>query len=305
MENKDFEYVLLIAQEKSLSKAAEKLYITQPALSLFLSRLEEHLQVRLFERTRMGLTPTYAGEKYIDFARRSIALNRNFDQELCEIRAERKGQIRIGTSPHIGSIVLPDVLSSFQRRYPNIETVIKEGTSHVLERLIDTNEVDIALMHLPLHCEHAAYKRIGEDRYVMVLSGEHPLAERVYQKPGFKRAFIDPTLARNEQFILAHPQQRVRQISDHILKKAEIIPNIRLETSSVQTALRFAEYGLGITFMPESYISLFNVSAHTLFCYLEDVFEASWTFCLVYPENGELSSPVRFLMEETKRLFGT
>ena len=67
MNSKEQEYILTIARERSLSRAAEKLFITQPALSLFLSRLEEQLQVRLFERTSRGLTLTYAGERYVAF----------------------------------------------------------------------------------------------------------------------------------------------------------------------------------------------------------------------------------------------
>ena len=107
MNSKAQEYILTIARERSLSRAAEKLFITQPALSLFLSRLEEQLQIRLFERTSRGLTLTYAGERYVAFARNCLAMERSFDQELCDIQACRKGRIRIGTSPHIGSIVLP------------------------------------------------------------------------------------------------------------------------------------------------------------------------------------------------------
>lgn len=191
MEYRDFEYVLTIYQEKSLSKAAEKLYITQPALSIFLTRLETQLQTRLFERTKRGLVPTYAGQKYIEFARQSIALGRSFDQELCEIQAERKGILRLGTSPHIGSIVLPEVLFSFQNRYPNIQLAITEGTSLTLEMLIDNNELDLALMHLPLLCEHAVYTRVSDDRYVMAIAKDNPLTRKAYSKPGFAHLFLD------------------------------------------------------------------------------------------------------------------
>ena len=240
MEYRDFEYVLTIYQEKSLSKAAEKLYITQPALSIFLTRLETQLQTRLFERTKRGLVPTYAGQKYIEFARQSIALGHSFDQELCEIQAERKGILRLGTSPHIGSIVLPEMLFSFQNRYPNIQLAITEGTSLTLEKLIDNNELDLALMHLPLLCEHAVYTRVSDDRYVMAIAKDNPLTRKAYSKPGFAHLFLDPALAAEQQFILAHPQQRVRQISDRILRHAGIVPKIRLETSSIQSALCFA-----------------------------------------------------------------
>lgn len=304
MEYRDFEYVLTIYQEKSLSKAAEKLYITQPALSIFLTRLETQLQTQLFERTKRGLVPTYAGQKYIEFARQSIALGRSFDQELCEIQAERKGILRLGTSPHIGSIVLPEVLFSFQTRYPNIQLAITEGTSLTLEKLIDNNELDLALMHLPLLCEHASYTRVSDDRYVIAMAKDNPLTRKAYSKPGFAHLFLDPALAAEQQFILAHPQQRVRQISDRILRHAGIVPNIRLETSSVQSALCFASNDLGITFAPESYIPLFNVQKEFAYFYLEDKYEASWTFCVVYPQNVTPSTPARFFLQETQRLFG-
>lgn len=139
----------------------------------------------------------------------------------------------------------------------------------------------------------------------MVLAGDHPLATKAYRKDGFSRLFIDPKNAEKAQFILARPEQRVRQISDRILAKAGIEPNIRLVTSSVQTALCLSGCGLGITFMPESYIPLFNVRKDTLFCYLEDEYEAVWTFSIVYPEGVALSTPARFFLNETKRLFET
>ena len=303
MNSKEQEYILTIARERSLSRAAEKLFITQPALSLFLSRLEEQLQIRLFERTSRGLTLTYAGERYVAFARNCLAMERSFDQELCDIQACRKGRIRIGTSPHIGSIVLPEILPDFQRKYPNIDVEITEGTSFDLEQIINHNEADLVLMHLPMKNCQGNVIPICKDRYVMVFSADNPLSQKIYYKPGIYRPFIDPKEAVDQQFVLAHPHQRVRQIADQILKQAGILPNIRLESSSVQTALRFSGFDMGVSFMPESYIPLFNVRRKTLFCYLEEEYKAYWTFCLVYPKNAILSTPLQFLVDMTKKHF--
>lgn len=203
-----------------------------------------------------------------------------------------------------GSIVLPEMLFSFQNRYPNIQLAITEGTSLTLEKLIDNNELDLALMHLPLLCEHAGYTRVSDDRYVMAIAKDNPLTRKAYSKPGFAHLFLDPALAAEQQFILAHPQQRVRQISDRILRHAGIVPKIRLETSSIQSALCFASNDLGITFAPESYIPLFNAQKELAYFYLEDKYEAFWTFCVVYPQNVTPSTPARFFLQETQRLFG-
>ena len=196
------------------------------------------------------------------------------------------------------------MLFSFQNRYPNIQLAITEGTSLTLEKLIDNNELDLALMHLPLLCEHAVYTRVSDDRYVIAMAKDNPLTRKAYSKPGFAHLFLDPALAAEQQFILAHPQQRVRQISDRILRHAGIVPKIRLETSSIQSALCFASNDLGITFAPESYIPLFNAQKELAYFYLEDKYEAFWTFCVAYPQNVTPSTPARFFLQETQRLFG-
>ncbi len=304
MNSREFEYILAIAEEKSLSRAAERLFITQPALSLFLSRFEEQLKVQLFTRTPKGMVPTYVGEQYLSYAKRAMALEHSFDQELCSIQKERKGRLRIGTSPHIGSLVLPSTLSEFQQLYENIEVSLKEGTSHELESLLENGSVDLVLTHLPLFNRNLAYTPIMKDPYVMVLSGDHPLNACLYTKESGNTPYIDVRNAANEDFILAFPNQRVRQIQDRILERAGITPKIRFETSSVQTSLRFASFGLGVTFMPESYIPLFNRRRHTVFCYLEDKYEANWVFSLVYLDREGLSTPAQTFIDITKRHFG-
>lgn len=84
---------------------------------------------------------------------------------------------------------------------------------------------------------------------------------------------------------MAFPEQRIRQISDKILMKAEIVLDIILVTSSVQTALQFCGKNLGVTFIPESYLQLFRYSEDITLCSVEQKYDAFWTFCVVYPDN--------------------
>lgn len=300
MNQRELKYILEIAKEKSISKAAEKLYVTQPALSLFLTRLENQLGTPLFSRTARGLIPTFAGERYILMCRKILKEYRNFELELCDIDTLNMGRLKVGTSAHIGSYVLPQVIPLFNQTYPNIEVSITEGSSQTLEHMINSCELDVALMHLPFKDIEANYMEIARERYVMAFAQKHPLSEKLQHKKGQKYPFIDPREAGKERFVLSFPYQRVRQISDRILQNAGITPNIILTTSSVQTALRFAGVGLGVTFLPESYIKLFRCTHNPVFCYMEDRFEAYWTFVTVYPKDVTLSGPAKAFIQMTK-----
>lgn len=281
----------MIAQEKSVSKAAEKLYMTQPALSLFLNRLENSLGVRLFSRGGGGLFPTYAGERYLSVAEKIVKLCNDFDAELCDINRLHKGRLRIGATVHLGSYVFPIMLPLYKKRYPNIEILITEGNSGILEKALAHNELDLALMHIPFLTFEAPYELIAHDPFVIVIAKDSAIAEYIYIKD--KCRWIDPIHLKNEKFILAYPVQRVRQITDRVLKLAGITPDISFITSSVETALRVASVGMGITMMPESYIQLFTCPVTPYFCHLEEKYQAYWTFVAAWPKDSELSGPGR------------
>lgn len=248
MNTKEFSYIITLAKEKSITRAAERLFLTQPALSLFLTRLERELGVPLFHRSRGGLELTFAGKKYVDMAQRVLELERGFQQDLSLISQDHMGEIKVGASAHIGSLILPRVITRFNREYPNMEVQIVEGPSGALEKMIQERSIDIALMHLPLKSIQARYVPILKDRYILAFHKDNPLAAQIFPKEGFRFPFMNPRKLQGQKFILAHPYQRVRQISERILTHAGIIPDIFLVTSSVQTALRFAERTLASLF---------------------------------------------------------
>lgn len=299
----DLRYILIIAREKNISRAAEKIHITQPALSLYLARLEKQLGTTLFDRDGMKLT--FAGKKYIKMAIQIEHLYRKFQLDLCSINQQQACDFKIGTSPHIGSNILPYVLPEFIRKYPKIEISITEGRTDELEKKLQKNEIDLALIHLPLTVQGLSYNTIGEARYVVAVSATSSLLSATYTIQDAQYRYIAPESLEEQKFIMAFPHQGVRRIADRILEKVQITPKIAFMTSSVETALLSAGAGLGIALLPEDYIRLFNCGdLKPEYLYLEDRYAPFWQFVIAYAKpTSELTMPEIDFIQLAKKAF--
>ena len=137
MISKQEEYFLAIAQAGSISKAAQGLYLSQPALSSSLKRLEEDLGAQLFDRESTPLRLTQAGERYLSYVRENQERERRLRQDLAQMEREPSGTVRIGLNLWRSSLVLPRVLPAFQRRYPHIQVEPLEGSHQELAARLD------------------------------------------------------------------------------------------------------------------------------------------------------------------------
>lgn len=301
---KELKYIVAIAEENSISRASERLYVSQPYLSQCLMRIERQHDMPLFKRTQNGLVLTFAGEQYVETARKIVKLYNDFETGLCEISNMRKGRLTIGSTIHLGSIAFSTILPIFRELYPNIEIRIREGPSQKIEEYIMASKVDIGLLHCPLKDEAISCVPICENNFVAVLPKDSLLREHFYEKKESTFPFIDPRRFAGEKFVLAYPYQRVRQISDQILATAGIKPAAYLETSSVQTAMCLSSVGLGISFMPENYIALFNCPVEPQFCRMEEEFGAKWTMAVAYDSRDALSGPAKEFIRIMKANMG-
>lgn len=146
---KNYEYFLAIANKGSLTKAAESLYITQPSLSKYLSRLETSLNMELFDRTTSPLTLTYAGKRYYEYVQDMLALDQRLSEEFNEIRNNVRGEITIGIASWRSAIIMPTLLPMFYQRYPHVQINVEEGRSYTFERAMLNGKVDFCMMTLP------------------------------------------------------------------------------------------------------------------------------------------------------------
>ena len=160
MDLKEFEYVLAINEDKSFSKAAKRLFISQPSLSQYINRLENQLGVTLFDRNTIPLTLTYEGELYIEAMQNIVEIFNGMQKSFDDISELKKGRINIGLTPSKANNPLPAILPVFKEHYPDIELILTEATSLELENLLVKGAVDVCMMNLPIKSKGIEYEPI-------------------------------------------------------------------------------------------------------------------------------------------------
>lgn len=247
-------YICTLAQYQSISKAAEKLYISQPALSMYLNNLENMLGVKLFYRKDKKLLPTYAGQCYLEKARRMLQMKQEFDTQLFGIRNGLRGQVRLGIQRRRAPCFLAPVIARFKKEYPDVQVVIKDDFYDALLRLFQNDEVDLLICSkdsdLPNCEEHLIYR----ERLLVMLPEHHPACAKAREIPGQPFPKLDLKQLDGELFLLQTEQQSLRHDCDRALASCGVIPGNIEVISSIEFCMQLVAEGLGVGFNREGYI---------------------------------------------------
>ncbi len=242
MDLNKFEYILCVAQERSFTKAAAKLYISQPALSQYVATLEEQIKVKLFDRSVTPLKLTLAGEIFINRALEILELKKDLWRELQDLSDNLVGNISIGVSPNRSLYLLPYFFSDLKNSFPNIRVEIVEKNSQDLEKGILDGRIDVAIISLPLMTADLDYIKFFKEELFLVTPKNSEYSKR------FLGARVDFDLLSEEKFILLKEKQKLRNVIESIFLKNRFIPNIYLETESQECVLEMISLGMGVGF---------------------------------------------------------
>lgn len=253
MNLKEQTYVCVLAECGNITKASERLYISQPALSIYINNLEKYLGVKLFERAGKRFVLTFAGERYVEKARKMLALKKEFDEELSEVLDDRKGKIRLGIQLRRETWLLPPVLGRFKEEYPGIELVIREGTMYELQQMLENYELDLVLMNDAAVRQDMEYQALFEEELLIAVPQLHKLNEKSVYVNGCHYRSLDLKYLEGEPLILQHPNQSIRSEVDEALKAAGVRPGKIQVIRNIESAVQMAAEGLGIAFNRESY----------------------------------------------------
>lgn len=298
MTQNELAYMLAIAEHGSVSKAAEELFIAQPSLSEALAKIEQEMGKPLFSRTRNGLTPTALGLDYLEMARQIQARYRQMLAELEEYREMRRGRLTFGIPMNLGTCLLPGILPAFYQMYPGISVDFRENNSTELDKLLLTGKIDFSIMHYEKKHESVTYEFLADDPFYLVMPRQ--IARR-YSFPEGRRLHIrDLNVLAEESFLMIASRQKLRQVTDSILEQIGIRPKIRYTTKSMETAKRLAAAGMGITFLPYSYLNLFSGMENLAGYPLDPQLHAIWHLVVGYPKQHALSRCAREFIRHLK-----
>ncbi|MDP4121312.1 MAG: LysR family transcriptional regulator [Bacillota bacterium] len=254
MDFKELQYITSIARNQNLTKASQELYVSQPSLSKFLHNLEKNIGIKLFNRLGNKFVLTYAGERYVEYAKRILLIKKDLDDEINDISVLRDGRLNIAFPLTRCSYMAPAILPEFKMAHPNIKVNLFEASSNDLEKLLLNGKVDIAIFNGPINHSDLAYEILGKEEIVLVVSKNHPLVNSGKPIKESRYPWIDIKQFKNDSFILHYSEQRTEQIANQIFNEKKIVPQVILRTHSIECAVRLAALGFGVCFVSENHI---------------------------------------------------
>ena len=254
MDLKEQRYICTLAEAGSLTRAAEKLYISQPALSLYLSNLEKRLGFPLFDRVGRKLIPTHVGERYIEHAQQMLQLEQHFKTEMADILNEHHGKLRLGVASRRCMYLIPPVVARFEKDHPQIEVEILSGNLSRINTLLDEFKLDLVILNAEDTTDGMKTHHLFREEFLLAVPAVHPLNEKSTYVPGSKYRQIHPKDLDNQRLILQTEQQSSRMVQDEILRKYHIHPAHIRVIRNIETGIQMVAEGLGVSFVREGYI---------------------------------------------------
>ncbi|MBR1565831.1 MAG: LysR family transcriptional regulator [Oscillospiraceae bacterium] len=245
MNIKDYEYVLEIARRGSISKAAEKLCITQGALTKYLQRLEHELSTPLFYRSGNRFLPTKAGELYLDKAKQIIDLDHELSEQIASLSSSRDAALRFGYPMGMHAFVMEFLLPAFFAAHPNACVSLKEDSSRSLLQELEEGKLDLCLAYASEKKNALEYEAMATSFMVLAVPTGSALLAHTRKAEGQPYPILEDQAWLTEPYIHLAPHTRSGQAAERYFEQIGRRPQSRLYVDDTRSALAAVEQKLG------------------------------------------------------------
>jgi LysR family hydrogen peroxide-inducible transcriptional activator len=242
MEIHQLRYFVAVAEEGSFSRAAAKVRVAQPSLSQQIRKLEAEVGQPLFDRLPRSVVLTEAGRCLIDYARQILASIGDARRCVDELKGEIAGKVAVGAIPTIAPYVLPELVVTFQKHYPDVTLEIVEDVTKGVTRRIDAGELDVALVSTCQQSPTLRRESLGTEPLLALVPKAHTLA---------KKDFVEFDDLKSLRFLLLHEMHCLSQQVNHLLESRRLRPEIALAGSQLNTIANMVAASIGVSIVPQ------------------------------------------------------
>jgi DNA-binding transcriptional LysR family regulator len=238
-----------VAKQLSFTKAAELLFMTQPAVTFQVKQLEEHFNTRLFERSHGKISLTPAGELALDYAERILNLSAEMEARISELTGQISGPICIGASTTIAEYMLPRLLGEFKQKHPETQARLTVANSETIENKVVDHTLDLGLIESASHHPSLVTQVCCEDELVMICAPFSPLA---------KRPIVTPAEVASQPYISRETGSGTRECIDDFFKMNGVNldeMNLSMELGSREAIKGAVAAGLGVAIVSSTTVA--------------------------------------------------
>ena len=271
------DYVYEVYKERSFTKAASNLYISQPSLSARIIKIEEELGMPIFDRSISPLRLTEFGKYYIEAIEEINKIERNIKTRINDIHTLRSGELSVGASNVFAAYVVPPIIAEFKNKFPGVKVRLFEGNTETLEEMLANNDLvmvidnnhydselydkELCLSEQILFAVPKIFKEYEQtSRYAL---SEQCIRSKEYKNKDFKA--VPLSSFESVPFVMLTPNNDTRTRGDKMCREAGFRPNITLEVHQQATAYMIATTKIGATFISDIVVE--KIPAHDCMAY--------------------------------------
>lgn len=301
-------YILAVAEHSNVSKAAEAIGISQPALSAHIKKIEDQLGIVIFDRSVKPMAITDAGKLYIEYLTKKDNLDRTFQEQLSDLNDLKQGRLVLGGASFFNVSYYPKAIAAFTGRYPGIEIKVVDGSVPEVYRMAADHKLDLFIAPSWDMDETCEYEKVATEKIFLCVPEQFEINEELkeYRVPSDvvisgstdkwiaehrDKAIPDFTKFKDEKFIWLEENQHIGNILAELFRRHGMVPDKSISVTQTMTSFGLTLSGAGISLITEG--SLKTGMHKSLALYLIDEDLGQRDMYLAYPRNKYLSGAAK------------
>ena len=304
MNLKEIEYIVTLAEEGKLARAAQRLFITPSALTQQVSNLEHEIGLPLFERSRSGWSPTRAGQIYLSSARQILQIRQETERRLQDLSDSQKGNLSIGVTSEHGTTTFTHIYPAFHKQFPEV-TINIILRDIILNILIRTGKLDLGILTLSEEQQtEDLYIPLAQEEILLAIPSLHPACDKAVPTEKSPYPELDPNLVRYEPFAMMYKESTMYEVICQAFRIYGFYPETLFFAQRSATTLEMVSAGICCSVVPSYFAASSHPHVFEHVSYFSFPSHPVWNICASRKKGSYLSAAADCFIQLAQEYWG-